>query len=112
MSPTRMKKGAKVTIGGKRHALGRTFFEPTVLSGLDSSMVIAREETFGPVAPVFRFKDEAEAIAQANDTQYGLASYFYARDSAASGASPRRSNTAWSASTPARSRPSSRRSAG
>ena len=69
-----------MTIGGKRHTLGRTFFEPTVLSGLNASMRIAREETFGPVAPVFRFQDEADAIAQANDTQYGLASYFYARD--------------------------------
>jgi succinate-semialdehyde dehydrogenase/glutarate-semialdehyde dehydrogenase len=75
-----LRKGAKVTIGGKRHPLGRTFFEPTVLKGLDSSMLIAREETFGPVAPVFRFKDEADAIRLANDTQYGLASYFYARD--------------------------------
>ena len=75
-----LAKGAKATIGGKRHALGRTFFEPTVLSGLDASMLIAREETFGPVAPVFRFRDEAEAIRLANDTQYGLASYFYARD--------------------------------
>ena len=75
-----VKKGAKVTIGGKRHKLGRTFFEPTVLSGLDPSMRIAKEETFGPVAPVFRFKDEADAIRLANDTQFGLASYFYARD--------------------------------
>jgi succinate-semialdehyde dehydrogenase / glutarate-semialdehyde dehydrogenase len=75
-----LAKGAKATIGGKRHALGRTFFEPTVLSGLDASMRIAREETFGPVAPVFRFKDEADAIRLANDTQYGLAAYFYARD--------------------------------
>src|SRR5271166_3659979 len=75
-----VKKGAKVTIGGKRHALGGTFFEPTVLANLNASMLIAREETFGPVAPVFRFRDEADAIAQANDTQYGLASYFYARD--------------------------------
>ena len=75
-----LKKGGKVTIGGKRHPLGRTFFEPTVLSGLDASMLIAREETFGPVAPVFRFTDEADAIRLANDTQYGLASYFYARD--------------------------------
>jgi succinate-semialdehyde dehydrogenase / glutarate-semialdehyde dehydrogenase len=73
-------KGARATTGGKRHALGRTFFEPTVLSGLDASMRIAREETFGPVAPVFRFKDEADAIRLANDTQYGLAAYFYARD--------------------------------
>ena len=75
-----LKNGAKATIGGKRHPLGRTFFEPTVLAGLDASMLIAREETFGPVAPVFRFKDEADAIAQANDTQFGLAAYFYARD--------------------------------
>jgi len=75
-----LAKGARATIGGKRHALGRTFFEPTVLSGLDASMRIAREETFGPVAPVFRFKDEADAIRLANDTQYGLAAYFYARN--------------------------------
>ena len=75
-----LAKGARATTGGKRHALGRTFFEPTVLSGLDASMRIAREETFGPVAPVFRFKDEADAIRLANDTQYGLAAYFYARD--------------------------------
>ncbi len=75
-----LAKGAKATIGGKRHALGRTFFEPTVLSGLEASMRIAREETFGPIAPVFRFKDEADAIRLANDTQYGLAAYFYARD--------------------------------
>jgi succinate-semialdehyde dehydrogenase / glutarate-semialdehyde dehydrogenase len=75
-----LKRGAKATIGGKRHALGRTFFEPTVLSGLDASTLIAREETFGPVAPVFRFRDEADAIRLANDTQYGLAAYFYARD--------------------------------
>src|ERR1700728_2585217 len=75
-----LKKGAKVTIGGKRHKLRRTFFEPTVLSGLNPSMLIAKEEAFGPVAPVFRFKDEANAIRLANDTQFGLASYFYARD--------------------------------
>ena len=80
MSPTRMKKGAKVVVGGKRHALGRTFYEPTVISGVDSTMLVAKEETFGPVAPVFRFKDEADVIAKANDTQFGLASYFYARD--------------------------------
>jgi succinate-semialdehyde dehydrogenase/glutarate-semialdehyde dehydrogenase len=74
------KKGAKVVIGGKRHKLGRTFYEPTVISGVDATMLVAREETFGPVAPVFRFKDEDDVIAQANDTQFGLASYFYARD--------------------------------
>ena len=69
--------------GGHRrqaHKLGGTFFEPTVLTGVDPAMLVAREETFGPVAPLFRFKDEAEAIAQANDTQFGLAAYFYARD--------------------------------
>jgi succinate-semialdehyde dehydrogenase/glutarate-semialdehyde dehydrogenase len=75
-----LKKGAKIAIGGKRHPLGRTFFEPTVLSSVDATMLIARDETFGPVAPVFRFKDEADVIAQANDTQFGLSSYFYARD--------------------------------
>ena len=74
------KKGAKVVVGGKRHALGRTFYEPTVISGVDATMLVAKEETFGPVAPVFRFKDEADVIAKANDTQFGLASYFYARD--------------------------------
>ena len=66
--------------GGKRHALGRSFFEPTVLSGVTQQMKIAKEETFGPVAAVFRFKTEEEAIRYANDTEFGLASYFYARD--------------------------------
>ena len=75
-----LNKGAKVALGGKRHKLGRTFFEPTVITGLESSMRIASEETFGPVAPVFRFKDEADVIAKANATRYGLAAYFYARD--------------------------------
>ena len=75
-----LEKGARATVGGRRHVLGRTYFEPTVLSGLDASMRIAREETFGPIAPVFRFKDEAEAIRLANDTEFGLAAYFYARD--------------------------------
>ena len=73
-------KGAKIVVGGKRHALGRTFFEPTVLSGVTTKMVVARDETFGPMAPIFRFTDEADVIEQANATQYGLASYFYARD--------------------------------
>ncbi len=73
-------KGAKVIQGGKRHALGGTFYEATVLTGVTSAMAVAREETFGPVAPVFRFKDEADVIAQANDTEFGLASYFYAKD--------------------------------
>lgn len=72
--------GAKVMVGGKRHALGRTFFEPTVLSGVTTRMLVTREETFGPLAPVYRFKDEAEAIEMANATQYGLAAYFFGRD--------------------------------
>jgi succinate-semialdehyde dehydrogenase/glutarate-semialdehyde dehydrogenase len=72
--------GAKVTLGGKRHALGGTFFEPTVVSGVTPEMAIAREEIFGPVATLFRFKDEAEAIKIANATEYGLAAYFYSRD--------------------------------
>jgi succinate-semialdehyde dehydrogenase / glutarate-semialdehyde dehydrogenase len=73
-------KGAKVMIGGKRHALGGTFFEPTVLSGVTQTMAVAREETFGPVAPLFRFNSEAELIESANATEYGLAAYFYSRD--------------------------------
>ena len=73
-------KGARVVAGGKRHARGGTFFEPTVLADVTAAMRCAREEMFGPVAPLFRFKDEAEAIALANATEYGLAGYFYARD--------------------------------
>ncbi len=75
-----VSKGAKVAFGGKRHALGGTFFEPTVLTGVTSQMVVAREETFGPVAPLFRFETEADAIRMANDTEFGLAAYFYTRD--------------------------------
>ncbi|MBY4679070.1 NAD-dependent succinate-semialdehyde dehydrogenase [Marinobacterium sp. CAU 1594] len=70
-------KGAQLTIGGQRHALGGTFFEPTVLREVTADMKVAREETFGPLAPVFRFDDEAEAIALANDTEFGLAAYLY-----------------------------------
>jgi succinate-semialdehyde dehydrogenase/glutarate-semialdehyde dehydrogenase len=73
-------QGAHVETGGKPHALGGTWFEPTVLSGMQASMRLAHEEAFGPVAPVFRFKDEAEVIRLANDTRYGLMAYFYARD--------------------------------
>jgi succinate-semialdehyde dehydrogenase/glutarate-semialdehyde dehydrogenase len=73
-------KGAKVLVGGKRHALGGRFFEPTVLTDVTPAMVIAREETFGPVAPLFHFKTEADAIRLANDTEFGLAAYFYGRD--------------------------------
>ena len=73
-------KGAKVVTGGKPHALGGTFYEPTVLTGVTADMKVSREETFGPVAPLFRFEDEADVVAQANDTPFGLAAYFYARD--------------------------------
>ena len=73
-----LEKGARIVAGGKRHALGRTFFEPTILADVTPAMKVAREETFGPVAPLFRFKDEAEAIRMANDTEFGLAAYFYA----------------------------------
>jgi len=73
-------KGARVVVGGKRHALGGRFFEPTILADVTTGMKVAREETFGPLAPLFRFKTEAEAIAMANDTEFGLASYFFARD--------------------------------
>jgi len=73
-------KGAKLLTGGKRHALGGTYFEPTVLANVDTTMKVTKEETFGPVAPLFRFKDEKEAIRLANDTEFGLASYFYGRD--------------------------------
>jgi succinate-semialdehyde dehydrogenase/glutarate-semialdehyde dehydrogenase len=79
-----VKKGAHVVQGGKRHALGGTFFQPTVITDVTAEMLVAREETFGPVAPLFRFDTEAEAIAMANDTEFGLAAYFYTRDLARS----------------------------
>jgi succinate-semialdehyde dehydrogenase / glutarate-semialdehyde dehydrogenase len=79
-----VSKGAKVTFGGKRHALGGTFFEPTILTGVTPKMLVAREETFGPIAPLFKFETEAEAIAMANDTEFGLAAYLYTRDLARS----------------------------
>ncbi|GAA6140959.1 NAD-dependent succinate-semialdehyde dehydrogenase [Hydrogenophaga sp. 5NK40-0174] len=75
-----MSKGARLVIGGHRHALGQTFFEPTVLADVTQEMLVAREETFGPLAPVFRFETEEEVVSMANDTEFGLASYFYARD--------------------------------
>ncbi|AOK32381.1 MULTISPECIES: NAD-dependent succinate-semialdehyde dehydrogenase [Burkholderia] len=75
-----LAKGARVTAGGKRHALGHGFFEPTVLTGVTSDMKVAREETFGPLAPLFKFSTEDEAIRYANDTEFGLAAYFYSRD--------------------------------
>jgi succinate-semialdehyde dehydrogenase/glutarate-semialdehyde dehydrogenase len=75
-----LKRGANVVTGGHRHKLGGNFFEPTILANVPGDAMIFREETFGPVAPLFRFKTEAEAIRLANDTEFGLASYFYARD--------------------------------
>ena len=77
-------KGAKIALGGRRHALGGTFFEPTVVTEVTPNMMMAREETFGPVAPLFRFESEADAIRMANDTEFGLAAYFYTRDVARS----------------------------
>lgn len=73
-------KGAVIAAGGKRHALGGTFFEPTILTGVTQDMQVAQDETFGPVAPLFKFTDEADVIRQANNTIFGLASYFYAND--------------------------------
>ncbi len=73
-------KGGKVVAGGKRHALGGSFFEPTIITGVTPDMAVAQEETFGPLAPLFKFETEEEAINHANNTIFGLASYFYARD--------------------------------
>ncbi|NWE43411.1 NAD-dependent succinate-semialdehyde dehydrogenase [Pseudomonas yamanorum] len=75
-----LEKGAKLLCGGRRHALGGTFFEPTILTEAHGEMLIAQEETFGPVAACFRFKDEAEVLQRANDTPFGLSAYFYSRD--------------------------------
>jgi len=75
-----VSKGARVLLGGKRHSLGGTFFEPTVLADVTSAMKVAREETFGPVAPLFRFYKDEDAVQFSNDTEFGLASYFYSRD--------------------------------
>jgi succinate-semialdehyde dehydrogenase / glutarate-semialdehyde dehydrogenase len=75
-----LARGARVLTGGKRHALGGTFFQPTILTDVTPQMQIAREETFGPVAPLFKFTTEAEAIQMANDTEFGLACYLYTRD--------------------------------
>jgi len=73
-------KGARIVTGGQRHSLGGTFFQPTVLADVTRDMLVAREETFGPVAPVFRFSTDQEAIEAANATEFGLAAYFYSRD--------------------------------
>jgi len=75
-----VEKGGRVLLGGKRHARGGSFFEPTIIADATANMKVAQEETFGPLSPIFRFKDEAEAVALANDTPFGLASYFYSRD--------------------------------
>ena len=75
-----LNKGAKLVCGGKRHALGGAYFEPTVLTQVTTTMLVAQNETFGPLAPVFKFETEAEAVSLANDTEFGLASYFYTRD--------------------------------
>ncbi|MFC2953328.1 NAD-dependent succinate-semialdehyde dehydrogenase [Marinicaulis aureus] len=75
-----VSKGAKVALGGERHKLGGTFFEPTVLTGVTPEMVIAKDETFGPVAPLFKFDSEEDAVRMANDTEFGLASYVYTND--------------------------------
>ncbi|GLU33853.1 NAD-dependent succinate-semialdehyde dehydrogenase [Trinickia caryophylli] len=75
-----LAKGAHVATGGKRHALGYSFFEPTVLTGVTPAMRVAKEETFGPVAPLFRFASDDEVVRLANDTEFGLAAYFYSRD--------------------------------
>jgi succinate-semialdehyde dehydrogenase / glutarate-semialdehyde dehydrogenase len=77
-------KGGQIASGGKRHALGGTFFQPTIITNVTPDMKVAREETFGPVAPLFRFETEAEAVRMANDTEFGLAAYFYTRDLARS----------------------------
>jgi len=75
-----LAKGARAVLGGRRHPLGGTFYEPTVLADVTPEMAVANEEIFGPVAPLYRFRDEAEAVALANGTPYGLAAYFYSRD--------------------------------
>jgi succinate-semialdehyde dehydrogenase/glutarate-semialdehyde dehydrogenase len=75
-----VSKGGRVLLGGKRHALGQTFFQPTVIANVTPEMKVAKEETFGPLAPLFRFQTDEQAIEMANDTEFGLASYFYGRD--------------------------------
>ena len=75
-----LSKGGRLLTGGKRHALGHSFFQPTVIADIGNDMMVAKEETFGPLAPLFRFQTDEEVIALANDTEFGLASYFYSRD--------------------------------
>ena len=102
-----LAKGARLVVGGHRHALGGRFFEPTILADVTPAMLLAREETFGPVAPLFRFTTDEEAIRLANDTEFGLASSTRPGHRAC-GASPS-ADAGWSASTPGSSRPKSRR---
>ncbi len=75
-----LAKGGRLVAGGKPHKLGHTFFEPTLIADATQDMLVAKEETFGPLAPVIKFDTDADAIAKANDTEFGLAAYFYARD--------------------------------
>ncbi|MGI9319372.1 MAG: NAD-dependent succinate-semialdehyde dehydrogenase, partial [bacterium] len=75
-----VNKGAELKLGGERHALGGSFFQPTILTNVSSKMKVAKEETFGPLAPLFRFTEESDVVRQANDTEFGLAAYFYSRD--------------------------------
>ena len=75
-----VSKGARVVTGGQRHELGGTWFQPTILADVTPAMAVAKEEIFGPVAPLFRFKTEAEAVHMANDTEFGLAAYFFSKD--------------------------------
>ncbi len=75
-----VSQGARIILGGQRHELGGTFFQPTILADVTNEMMVAKEETFGPLAPLFRFSTDEEAIAMANDTEFGLAAYFYSRD--------------------------------
>ena len=75
-----VSKGAKIVVGGDRHSMGGTFFQPTLLVDVTPTMQITREETFGPLAPIYRFHTDDEGIKLANDTEFGLAAYFYARD--------------------------------
>lgn len=75
-----LKKGAKLLKGGKEHTLGGTYFEPTLICNVESNMLVAKEETFGPLAPIFKFESEEEVITMANDTEFGLAAYFFTQD--------------------------------
>jgi len=77
-----LAKGATLALGGKRHALGHSFFEPTVITGVTPAMKVAKEETFGPLAALFRFKTEEEAVQMANDTEFGLATYLFTQNTA------------------------------